>query len=77
MRGNQKSGCQLSSARNPWTFMAEATFIRAAFCISEASGCKLQKLKKKIMKKHMYQLLNFAMFGQILIVEYLFCVDNS
>ena len=51
MRGNQKSGCQLSSARNPWTFMAEATFIRAAFCISEASGCKLQKLKKKIYEK--------------------------
>ena len=50
MRGNQKSGCQLLSARNPWTFMAEATFIRAAFCICEASGSKLQK-KCFFMKK--------------------------
>ena len=73
MRGNQKSGCQLLSARNPWTFMAEATFILAAFCICEAGACKLQKFKKMFfMKKYMYQLLNFAMSDQILIVDYLF-----
>ena len=36
------------------------------------------KNKKNVFyEKYMYQLLNLAMSDQILIVEYLFCVDNS
>ena len=72
---------QLSSAHNHWTVMAEATFSRAAFCICEASGCNLQKLKTSSVinsmasikciityEKSMYQLLYLAMVGHALIV---------